>query len=112
MSFKVKTIPHFEKQLKKLVKKYPSLKKEYIALIDSIASNPTTGIDLGNDCFKIRLAIKSKGRGKLGGARIITHTVLIQQTVYLLSIYDKSKVKTIDEKAINQLLEEIPHFDM
>lgn len=58
MSYSVKTIPKFEKNLKKLAKKYTSLKAEYINLIQSLKTKPEQGIMLGNNCFKMRLAIK------------------------------------------------------
>jgi len=63
MSYKVIAIPKFEKELKRLVKKYPSLKTEYIELVQTLKSNPDQGTKLGNDCYKIRIAIASKGRG-------------------------------------------------
>ena len=72
MNFDVLTILPFEKELKKLVKKYPSLKEEFLALVKNLEINPTQGIALGRDCYKIRLAIKSKKQGKSGGARVIT----------------------------------------
>jgi mRNA-degrading endonuclease RelE of RelBE toxin-antitoxin system len=43
MNYKVKTIPHFDKGLKRLVKKFPSLKTEYIALLGSLGTNPVQG---------------------------------------------------------------------
>ncbi len=64
-------------------------------MINSLLENPIKGVDLGQGCFKIRLAIKSKGKGKAGGARVITCITFIQETVYLLSIYDKSETETI-----------------
>ena len=73
MSYKVDTIAPFRKEAKKLIKKYPSLKKELIALESQLSSDPTTGTALGNDCYKVRLAIASKGKGKSGGARVIIH---------------------------------------
>jgi len=39
MSYSVKTIPKFEKNLKKLAKKYPSLKAEYIRLVQTLKEN-------------------------------------------------------------------------
>jgi mRNA-degrading endonuclease RelE of RelBE toxin-antitoxin system len=72
MSYKVRTIPNFEKALKRLAKKYPSLKLEYVALLDSLEQNPEQGTPIGNHCFKIRIAIASKGKGKSGGARVIS----------------------------------------
>ena len=82
MYFGVLFIPPFEKQLKKLSKKYPSLKNEFANLIKSLEKDPKQGKLLGNDCYKIRLAIKSKGKGKSSGARVITH--LRENSVYLL----------------------------
>ena len=105
MNYEVKAISRFEKDLKKLVKKYPSLKKEYISLVKSLKSNPKQGVSLKNNCFKIRLAISSKGKGKSGGARIISHFVISNGTVFLLTIYDKSEKENITDKEINFLLE-------
>jgi mRNA-degrading endonuclease RelE of RelBE toxin-antitoxin system len=96
MNFKVLSIPPFDKQLKRLVKKYPSLKIEYEELLDILEINPETGTPLGNNCFKIRLAIASKGKGKSGGARVITNVIVIEETVYLLSIFDKSEKELLE----------------
>ena len=104
MKFEVLTIPQFEKQLKALVKKYPSLKNEYANLIDLLEKDPTQGQNIGNDCYKIRISIKSKQSGKSGGARIITHIVFVNEIVYLLSIYDKSNRESITNKEIQDLI--------
>jgi len=82
MNYKVKTIPNFDKALKRLAKKYASLKSEYIALVDSLELEPQQGINPGNNCYKIRLAIASKNKGKSGGARIITHVLVRDKTVF------------------------------
>jgi mRNA-degrading endonuclease RelE of RelBE toxin-antitoxin system len=108
MSYKVKTIAVFEKQAKKLIKKYASLKMELLALIQILKENPEQGTIIGKNCFKIRMAIASKGRGKSGGARIITNIVISESTVYLLTIYDKSEKETISEKELEELLKAIP----
>ena len=47
----------------------------------------------------------SKGKGKSGGARIITHLQVVQNVVYLLAIYDKSEQTDITDNEINELLE-------
>jgi mRNA-degrading endonuclease RelE of RelBE toxin-antitoxin system len=101
------TIPPFDRQLKRLSKKFPSLKAEYIALIEDLEDNPQRGIPLGNNCFKIRLAIASKSRGKSGGVRIITHLYIKNEMVFLLAIYDKSEQITISDKELRELLWEI-----
>ena len=60
------------------------------------------GNALGNNCFEIRMAITSKGKGKSGGARIITYIVNAEKEILLVSIYDKSEKETISNKEILQ----------
>ena len=108
MNYKVKTIDVFERQAKKLKKKHPSLKQELLSLVQSLKENPEQGTSLGKSCFKIRISIASKGKGKSGGARIITNVVVTQTAVYLLSIYDKSEKETISDKELTALLKYIP----
>ena len=105
MKYNVFSIPPFNRQLKTLAKKYPSLKGEVKELIESLEENPEQGDPLANSCYKIRLAIASKGKGKRGGARIVTHLHVVGQIVYLLTIYDKSYIDTITEREINFLLD-------
>jgi len=69
---------------------------------------PAQGVPLGNNCFKIRLAIGSKGRGKSGGARVITCLQVVQTSVYLLTVYDKSQQDSITDKELLELLKWIP----
>ena len=108
MSYKIISTPKFEKELKQLVKKYPSLKLEYIGLVKSLKEQPAQGISLGNHCYKIRMAIGSKGRGKSGGARVITCFQVKETSVYLLSIYDKSERDNISDDDLSELLKWIP----
>lgn len=91
MSYKIIPTHRFERELKRLIKKFPSLKSEFVQLINTISDNPSAGIFIGNSCYKIRLAIRSKGKGKNGGARVITYVYLEAETIYLLTIYDKSE---------------------
>jgi len=65
------------------------------------------GTPLGKDCFKIRLAIKSKNKGKSGGARVITHLHINAQNIYLLSIYDKADKDSISDKELENLIKSI-----
>ena len=104
MSYKVDTIAPFRKEAKKLIKKYPSLKIELAELGSRLSTDPTAGSALGNNCYKIRLAIASKGKGKSGGARLITHFYVADNTVFLLSIYDKSDQENISDSQIKALL--------
>jgi mRNA-degrading endonuclease RelE of RelBE toxin-antitoxin system len=73
MSYNIFPTRRFEKELKRLAKKFPSLKNEFAELIAKITANPEAGTSIGNNCYKIRMAIGSKGKGKSGGARVITY---------------------------------------
>ncbi|OIQ95983.1 toxin HigB-2 [mine drainage metagenome] len=107
MSYNVIASGRFQKEMKRLVKKYPSLKNEYAVLIDSLETNPVQGIALHHNCYKIRISIASKGKGKSGGARVITNVFIKGKTVYLLTIYDKSEMENISDKELLELLKEI-----
>jgi mRNA-degrading endonuclease RelE of RelBE toxin-antitoxin system len=104
VSYKVEITPTFSKEFKPLAKKYRSLQSELTALIDTLKENPEMGTPLGQNCYKIRLGIKSKGRGKSSGGRIITQVFVLDRTVYLLSIYDKSKRSTITDADLVKLI--------
>ncbi len=108
MSFEIQTISVFERQAKRLVKKYSSLKIELLNLIQVLKENPQTGTSLGQNCFKIRIAISSKGKGKSGGARIITNVMIQDNIVYLINIYDKSEKENLTDKELSELLKDIP----
>jgi len=107
MSYSIEITNLFEKQLKRLAKKFPSLKTEFAELVSSLKENPEQGKNLGNNCYKIRLSIASKGKGKSGGARVITYVQVIQTKVYILSIYDKSEQTNITDKELLDWLKAI-----
>jgi mRNA-degrading endonuclease RelE of RelBE toxin-antitoxin system len=107
MSYNILPTHQFTKELKRLVKKFPSLKKEYSVLISDIAENPESGTFLGNNCYKIRIAIESKGKGKSGGARVITYLYVDTETVYLLTIYDKSEKETLKPNELKFMIESL-----
>ena len=107
MNYEVFTIRTFDIQAKRLSKKYPSLKNEILNLIELLEDNPIIGDPLGHDCYKIRLAIESKGKGKSGGARVITNVYVSAKEVYLLSIYDKSEKQNLNSSELVNLLKEI-----
>ena len=66
--------------------------------------NPELGTPLGNNIYKIRLAIASTGKGKSGGARIITYVAIPDETVLLLSIYNKGSRESISISEIQDIL--------
>jgi len=107
MLYEVKTISVFERQFKKLAKKYRSLKTDLESLVADLEKEPSIGTPLGKNCFKVRLSITSKNKGKSGGARVITHFIVNESNVYLLSIYDKSNKSSITDKELVELLNDL-----
>ena len=109
MNCRIKVLPNFAKDLKRLNKKYPSIKQDYANLLNELKSNPYSGIDLGYGLRKVRMAIKSKGRGKSHGARVITYLLHISEDegeINLLTIYDKAERDNISSNEIEEILKE------
>lgn len=107
MNYDIIVKPTFQREAKRLAKHYSSFKNDYASLLDELERNPQLGTDLGSGLRKIRLRITSKGKGKSGGARVITYTVIVSEqeaTLNLLYIYDKAERSSISEKEISQLL--------
>ena len=104
MSFNIYTTDFFDKELKKLSKKYPSVKNDYKNLVDTLKEDPRQGQPLGKDCYKIRMAIISKGKGKSGGSRVISCVKIVAGSVFLLSIFDKGDKEDISDKKLDNLL--------
>ena len=110
MNYKIIAHKHFLKEVKRLSKKYRSLKQDLQLLQEELNRNPLSGTDLGGGIRKLRLAIKSKNRGKSHGARVITYTYTIDETeglINLIFIYDKEERETISPNEIQALLKEI-----
>lgn len=100
----------FKRQIKRLRKKYASLQSDFDALLAELSENPFIGVDLGNGVRKVRMAIKSKGKGKSGGARVITYNFDENAEVPhidLLTIYDKNEIENISDGYIQSLLTDI-----
>jgi mRNA-degrading endonuclease RelE of RelBE toxin-antitoxin system len=104
MIYTIKTTPDFEREARRLKRKYRSLRDELSAFISELEEKPDIGIPIGHSCYKVRLAIKSKGRGKSTGARVITYVYVERAIVYLLSIYDKSEKSSISDAELRELL--------
>ncbi len=102
--FNIVVTNNFKKEVKRLIRKYPSIKSDLLMLIELLENNPQKGVSLGKDCFKIRMAISSKGKGKRGGSRVITCVKVVASTVFLLSIFDKSTKEGFSDKELNELL--------
>jgi len=108
MSFEIRTLPEFDQRAKVLAKKYASLKQDLQELVTVLAEDPKQGTALGKGCYKVRMSIASKGKGKSGGARVITCVRIVGQQVWLLTIYDKSQRASISDKELKQLVAQIP----
>jgi mRNA-degrading endonuclease RelE of RelBE toxin-antitoxin system len=107
MSYSIIPTHRFEKELKRLAKKFPSLKNEFAELIAEITENKEIGTHIGNNCYKIRLAIESKGKGKSGGARVITYLYVETETVYLLTIYDKGEKQDLKSNELEAMIDSL-----
>jgi len=107
MSYSIIPIEKFKKEAKRLIKKYPSLKNELGELSTLLQTNPTAGTSLGSNTYKIRIAIKSKGTGKSGGARVISYVVTENEEVYLLTIYDKADLDSVDDNTLRKIIKSI-----
>lgn len=104
MSYSIYTTGNFDKEIKKLAKKHRSVRADLAELAALLKDAPQQGEPLGKDCYKVRMAITSKGKGKSGGARVITCVKIVEEDVYLLTIYDKSDKENISDKELDQLL--------
>jgi mRNA-degrading endonuclease RelE of RelBE toxin-antitoxin system len=110
MSFEVLTTPEFESQYKALQKRHRSFKNDLKELVLSLMENPFQGTELSPGIRKIRMAITSKGRGKSGGARIITYTVVVTESegrVYLMNVYDKSDFSSVELSIIKDMIRDL-----
>ena len=118
MNCRIIAIDDFKRDAKKLLKKYASLKNELAQLEADLLQNPRFGTLIQENTYKIRLAVKSKGKGKSGGMRVITHVVevmlqinenTIEQdfTVFLLTIYDKSEMENITDTNLQYLINQV-----
>ena len=108
MKVTISTIDEFDRRARRLAKKYKSLKDDLRTFQQEIMQNPLMGIDLGRGVRKIRMTITSKGKGKSGGARVLTLTVLVSEDadVTLLTIYDKDEIDNVSDEYIRWLISE------
>ena len=105
MSYKIETIPRFEKDVKKLKKKFPNIKKDLTILISELAHNPEIGTNLGENIFKIRIPNSSIPTGKSGGFRVITY-YKTDDILYLVTMYSKTETDNILTQILKQIIKE------
>ncbi len=111
----VRITKNFRSEVKPLLKRYQSLPQDLLGLEKELIQNPKLGTELGKNVYKIRLRIKSKGKGKSGGARVLTlleNTVVAEVeysekeiVVNLLSIFDKSDTENISDSELKHLIQ-------
>ena len=104
MSYRVEATDLFVKRLKPLLKKYPSIMADLRLLNHQLAEAPRQGDGLGQNCYKVRLAIRSKNTGKSGGARVITLVQVVEEQVLLLTLYDKADRADLRPGELEELL--------
>lgn len=105
----IETFDHFDKQAKRLQKKFKSLNRELAALGEKLCVTPKQGKSLGSGLYKIRLASASKGKGKSGGFRVVTYyieQVGDEEIVYLVTIYDKSEQENITKDDLLAIIDD------
>jgi hypothetical protein len=108
MNYNIVPTDNFNREVKHLAKKYHSLKDDLQQLRAELAEKPDLGTHLGNNVYKIRIAITSKGKGKSGGARVISFVYVQNEQIFLLSIYDKSEKENISDNEIKEFLKKLP----
>ena len=110
MNFEIIPTPDFEKSFKALAKRQRSMKTDLIDFARSLQENPFQGVELSPGIRKICMAITSKGRGKSGGARVITYTIVTAETagrVYLLNVYDKADFSSVELDVLKELIQDL-----
>ena len=104
-------LDEFERRAKTLRKKYPSFESDYDAFLDELEANPFCGEPLGHHTYKCRMSIASKGKGKSGGARVLTYNLQEQGEddilITLMTIYDKSEMENVSDAYIRSLVQSI-----
>jgi mRNA-degrading endonuclease RelE of RelBE toxin-antitoxin system len=108
MSYSIIPTDNFIREVKYLAKKHRSLKSNLQQLKFKLEENPMLGTYLGNNVYKIRMAITSKSRGKSGGARIISYILVQEKQIFLISIYDKCEKENITDREIKSFLKNLP----
>ena len=106
MNLQIKVLENFAKEVKKLSKKYKNISQDLKTLQIELILNPTCGISLGNNCYKIRVVNSSVPTGKSGGFRVIYYYIDSNGIIYLMSIYSKNDLDNINDERILEILRE------
>ena len=104
MKLKLILSPEFLRAVKKLYKKYKHISKDLKILENELLKNPKAGIELGNNCFKLRLPNSSIPTGKSGGFRVVYYYWVRNSKIYLLYIYSKTELEDVNDKKLVEIL--------
>lgn len=113
MKVTIKYLAEFKRRAKVLEKKYNSFKEDYNTFLDELERNPFGGESLGHHTYKYRMTISSKGKGKSGGARVITYNVKKvtddEVVITLMTIYDKNEISYVSDAYLRSLIHLLEH---
>ena len=104
MNLTITSLDNFNKDIKKIFKKYKQIATDLKELQSTLHENPKAGVELGNNCYKIRLANSSIPTGKSAGFRVIYYYLDEQNNIYLMSIYSKTELENISDEKLLQIL--------
>ena len=110
MSLEFVPSDYFATELKRLAKRYRGLADDYEAFLNSLKGNPMQGTEIAPNIRKIRMPITAKGRGKSGGARVITYNAIVAEQegkIYLLLIYDKADASNIKMNVVKEIIKDL-----
>jgi len=105
MNLKLIPTPEFSRSVKKLFKKYRQIPQDLKNLEYELINNPKSGIELGNNCFKLRIPNSSVPTGKRGGFRVFYYYKDKNNNIYLLTIYSKTDIENISDRKLADIID-------
>ncbi|NKQ41787.1 MAG: type II toxin-antitoxin system RelE/ParE family toxin [Sulfurovum sp.] len=109
MNYEVIALEEFQRDVKKLHKKYRHIKDDILELVEKLEIAFDIGIHLGNNLYKIRVKNSDTG-GNSGGYRVVYYTKTSQDKVYLITMYSKTQKENIDMSKLKPLLEKVENL--
>ena len=110
MNFAIQTTSYFDAEAKRLGKRYRSFVDDLKSFRDNITKDPFQGTEILPGIRKVRMCIDTKGRGKSGGARVITFTYLVSEesgNVILLLLYDKADASNVKSNVVKKIVKDL-----
>ena len=104
MNLTIVSLDTFSKDVKKLYKKYKNISNDLKKLQEDLIKNPKAGIELGHNCYKIRVANSSIPTGKSGGFRVLYYYLDAEEYLYLMTMYSKRELENISDDKLLEIL--------